>query len=376
MKNILFAIYAFFFNLGAKIGVKENRIGLVSVHNASFKDSLGEVERVLKIRGNYEIFKTARTSLGNKKTAIRFITKEAFKLGRCRYIFLNDNFMPLSRVKPGKHTEIVQLWHGQGAFKKFGLHIPQPDAIRTRELAANAKLSYVVCSSENVKHIYAEAFGVPLEKVIATGSPNEDSYFRNDSVKTAEQNFFGRFPQLRGKYLVLYAPTFREDKKADAALLAGTDFVRLKASFDKYLKSIGDAREAEILVRLHPQIHGRNAYVAGARNVTFYENVNELCLMSDLLITDYSSICMDFSLQNKPMLFYAFDLAKYKDSRNFYFDYEAYVPGPVAQTMDALCDVIEKGDFQAEKNTEFRKFNFGAPDGTATEQLLAKVLKA
>ena len=138
------------------------------------------------------------------------------------------------------------------------------------------------------------------------------------------------------------------------------DFKKLKAAFPYQI---------EVLIRLHPQVHS-DAAVDGAVDVTDYENINELCMISDLLITDYSSICMDFSLMKKPMVFYAYDLDKYRGDRDFYFDYESYVPGPVVRTMDELCTAARCGDFAPEKNDAFRDFNFGTTFGTAAKNLV------
>jgi len=106
-----------------------------------------------------------------------------------------------------------------------------------------------------------------------------------------------------------------------------------------------------------------------------YPDANELCFLADLLITDYSSICMNFALLDKPCLFYAYDLDNYKDGRNFYYDFESMVPGPVTRTMRELCDAAENGEFRDDKREAFRRFNFGDHvDGTATKKLLDRIL--
>lgn len=360
MKRIMFLIYAFFFNMGASFPIKEKRIGLVSMHNANFNDGLYEIEKEFRSRGSYSFVKVNRNALNQFSSAIRFCTVDAYFLGGSKYIFLNDNFMPLAYLMPNPDTKIIQIWHGQGAFKKFGLHIPQPEKIRAREIAANQKLDYVVCSSQSVREIYAEAFGVPSEKVLALGSPNQDYYYRHHDLTALRNNFDKLHPSCKNKLLVLYAPTFRDDREADKHIIENIKIKKLKAAFPC---------QVEILVRLHPQVH-QSVNLDGVVDVTGYENINELCLISDLLITDYSSICMDFSLMRKPMIFYAYDLEKYKGDRDFYFDYETYVPGPIATTMDELCAVIEHEDFMTEKNETFRKFNFDVNFGTASKDLI------
>ena len=349
MKDLIFRIYALFFNFGAKLGIKKNRVGLVSMHNAHFADGLGEVERALS--DGYEIIKAERTALARPLSALKFITADAFRLGRAKYIFLNDNFMALAYAKPYSETKIIQLWHGMGAFKKFGFDIDVEPKVRRLEAAQAGKLTHVACSSVGVKDIYAGAFGVSPDKVYPVGSPNGDYYFRNKEP-------------VNERYTILYAPTFREDAESDAKILSHFDAKAVK-------DALGDV---EILVRLHPQVH-TSSIPTGITDVTDYPNVNELCAKADMLITDYSSICMDFVLQNKPVVFYAFDLDSYKGARDFYFKYEDYVPGPIAKTSEELAAAIKEARENRSPNyDEFRKFNFDEPEGDATAKLLEIIL--
>ena len=385
-KDLIFIVYSLFFNLGAKVGVKSNRVALISMHNAHFNDGLGEVEAEFKSRGKYDIVKVERTDLNDKLGAIKFLTLNAFKTGRSKFIFLNDNYLGLGYCKPSSETKIVQLWHGQGAFKKFGFDIDVAPDVRRRERAANEKLSYVVASSASVKDIYAGAFGVTPDKVLTLGSPNADYYFRKVSKNFARERLYELYPELEGKKVILYAPTFRED----GSNVLNVGFSKLQDD-DTY-----------VLVRLHPQVHN-NEFVRNAFDVTDYDNVNELCSVADLLITDYSSICMDFALQDKPVVYYAYDLENYKGARDFYFDYETYVGGPVVKTEEELVKTVKrilKGNENKldtlklnintpigmnkpktkeikidSKAKKFKDFNFDNLDGRATERLVDFLLK-
>ncbi len=370
MKDLIFRIYALFFNFGARLKVKSDRVGLVSMHNAHFADGLGEVEARL---GSYKIMKVERTSLESPLGALRFITLDAFRLGRAKYIFLNDNFMALAYAKPNRETRIVQLWHGMGAFKKFGFDIEVEPKVRRREAAQAERLTHVACSSVGVKEIYAGAFGVSPDKVYPVGAPNGDFYFSAENRKIAKDTLLELFPELEDKYIVLYAPTFREDTANDEDILKHFNAERIKRAVNANLGP-DKPKDIEILVRLHPQVH-ESAQVKNAFDVTDYPFVNELCAVSDMLITDYSSICMDFALMKKPIVFYAYDLDYYKGARDFYFDYETYVPGPVAKTEDELIFAIKDArKAPSPKLPEFRKFNFDEPDGRATERLLEIVM--
>jgi CDP-ribitol ribitolphosphotransferase len=86
---------------------------------------------------------------------------------------------------------------------------------------------------------------------------------------------------------------------------------------------------------------------------------------------------MDAALIGKPLIFYAFDLEKYNNDRSFYFDYESYVPGPVAKNFDEFIENISNIEQlkNSEKLKKFREFNFGNPDGQATKRVVDTIIK-
>ena len=90
-----------------------------------------------------------------------------------------------------------------------------------------------------------------------------------------------------------------------------------------------------------------------------------------MVITDYSSLIFEYSLMNRPMVFYSYALDSYYDWRGFYYDYEEMTPGPVCRTMEELMDALANVDaqFDQERLDEFREKFMGACDGHATERI-------
>ncbi len=364
MKSLFYRLFALLFNIFRTLfGIRPNRVVLLSPHNASFNDSLGCVKAHLEKAGGYELVFISHDDLSSVAKAAVFFTKKAYLLATAKYVFMNDNFMPLGYLNFREEAVIVQLWHAEGAFKKFGLDIEQPADIRARELAANGKLSYVVCSSSGVADIYSSAFGVPREKVLPIGSPRADVLLAADNAAALRAEFETKYPQCKGKKIVLYAPTFRDDPQLDAQFLSSFDY-------NKFEAALGDTHC--LLVRLHPQIHG-SARIDGAIDVTDYKSVNELTLVSDLLITDYSSICMDFVLLDKPCVFFAPDLDEYTSARPFYFDYRSYVPGRIAVNMSELVDAVAVAGVD-ERAENFKKRNLDMVDGGSIIRLFERIL--
>lgn len=98
-------------------------------------------------------------------------------------------------------------------------------------------------------------------------------------------------------------------------------------------------------------------------------------LISDILITDYSSIMIEYSVLDKPTVFFTYDLDDYlANERGFYYDFETTVPGPIVHTSDELIDVIKDGDFDKSRISEFVKMQFDEIDGHSSERIVNYLL--
>ena len=374
MKKVFYAVYAIMFAIFRIFPVKKNKIVFLSPHNENFNDSLGAVMEEVIRRDEFRVVMISGRDLKLDRSRIfhsigriiGFFTGKAYHLATAKYVFLNDNFMPMGKLRFSEKAVITQLWHAEGAFKKFGLDIEQSEDVRALEKAGNAKLTYVVCSSEDVAPIYAGAFGVSDYKVLPLGSARSDYFFKEFNFDRMRADFDKKYPECKGRKLALYAPTFRDNPADDIRILANFDIAAFNERF-------GD--EYALLVRLHPQVHA-DVEIDGAVDMCGYENTLELMKLCDLLITDYSSICMDFAIQNKPVYFYAFDLERYEKDRAFYYDYESYVPGPVAKDFQTLLNLMNSNvseTYRLRRN-DFNYANFGTPDGKAAERIVDKII--
>ena len=369
MNYLAYKAFALLFRFFSLFPLRD-RVALLSPHMADFTDSLGEMEAEMHRRGKICVrvsgrdIKPDRWTFGALCRMMRFFTVGAYRLATSSVVFLNDNFMPLADLLVRASAKWVQLWHAEGAFKRFGLDIASlPESVRARVKQGNAKLFAVVCSSSSVVPVYASAFGVPPEKVLPLGSPRADAYIRAaEQADTAafRQKYFGGTE----KKIVLYAPTFRDDPAENAKLLTHFDF-------DAFQRELGG--DYQLVLRLHPQFHDVPV-PDGVCNMTGFPDAGGLFAACDLLVTDYSSVCMDFALLGKPCVFYAFDLEKYADDRSFYQDYMSYVPGTVVQTFPQMIDAIRTADANRDALNQFVRFNFDAQDGQAARRIADLVL--
>ena len=368
MRDFIYSVYALFFNLYVCLfKLKKGRVALVSMHNENFRDALGSVYEELKKRGNTDFVFISRQDLEIKVKnifrVISFFVFKSYKLATAEYVYLNDNFLPMSKLNIKKETTVVQLWHAEGVFKKFGFAIPQEEKVRQREMKANEKIDFVVCSSKAVVPYYAEAFGVDEGRVLPLGSPRADYFFKEGKKEEARERLEDKYPFLKRKRVVLYAPTFRDTKEENEEILK-------RLSPERLYGFLGD--DYALLVKLHPQIHTDIKDDEFFTDVTGYDDVRELILACDVLVTDYSSICMDFSLLSKKTVFFAYDLEKYTAERDFYFDYASYIPGKVVRTTKEIAEEI-KAPFDEERNEKFKSFNFDFLDGESARRVVDRV---
>lgn len=342
-------IFAGCFNFFRKWKVKKNQITLIEKLNTGGTGSLFEIKNECEKRGlpfHFNVITHAdyEVSPRNLGGLIKLFTVKAFKMATSSHIFLNDNFLPLGYMKLSDKTKVVQLWHGMGSFKKFGGSSETDPAVLRELEAATKNTDHILASSENIRDNYAEAFMAPKEKVICIGCPQVDYFFREHDIDAWKAELCEKYPEMKGKKLVLYAPTFRGDEERDKKLLDAFDF-------DAFQKELGE--EYFLMVRLHPQIQSAKVPDTVA-NMTDYPNVRKLLCMTDILIADYSSIAVEYSLLNRPIILYAFDKEWYlSEDRGFYFDYEKTAPGPIVENMQDLIDCIKNKQWDIEKVEKF-----------------------
>lgn len=364
MKNLLYLIFCFNFYICRLFKVKKNKVFLMCIHNEGENGALSMLEGELFDYGEYEIKWFRREKMfSSLKGKILFYFSVPYDMATANYIFLNDNFMPMANMNFSPDTKLIQLWHGEGAMKRACLAMKLPASEEKRLRKCNSKLDALVVSSKSVIDVYAETFGMPKSKIYALGAPRAD-YFFTHSSEQAKQELIKEHPELEGKKIVLYAPTFRDDEQKNKALMSHFPFEEF-ASLEDYA----------LLVRLHPQVKGFLKESESFINVSDYKSMSELALAADILISDYSSVIMDFTVQSKPVVYFAFDLADFENSeRGFYFDYESYIGGALAKTGEELIEVFKSGDFKEEKIEKFRDFNFDYRDKYSSRRVIEKLV--
>ncbi len=311
-----------------------------------------------------------RSRIGAAWQALR----AGYHLARERVTVVDDYFFPMYVVRPRPGTTYVQAWHACGAFKKFGYSVLDrtfgADEERVRRAPIHTNYTVCLVSSMAVAPHYAEAFGQPLDRFVAhLGIPRTDLFFDEARAARVRAELRRRYRVPDGRRVVLYAPTFRGTSVVAARDAGHLDVELLHAAL---------GRDHVLLLRLHPFVRDRLAIPrelrAFAIDVSGHPDINELMLLSDVLVTDYSSAMYEFALLGRPILFLAPDVAAYEDERGFYFDFRAEAPGPIASSTAELAAILRAGVFDLDRVEAFRRASFDAADGGASARVVDRVI--
>lgn len=360
-----------------KLPLKKGKAVFIEANLTQLSGSLRFLYETLCTGTEMQVYVHYLQESGNKLSFIKNALRCLRDIADAQYIFLCEGSRVISCIQPRKETVITQLWHGCGAFKKFGFSTCEDRFGGSREeyLKYNyyGNYDHVTVSSPEVVWAYREAMNLPSDdrSVVPVGVSCTDVLFQEKYQKAAREKLYRVCPKARGKKVMLYAPTFR-GSVGNAEAPQKLDIRLLK-------EKLGE--EWVLLIKQHPVVKSRPRIPKEAGKFAFDISdafvIEELLCVSDLCISDYSSLVFEYSLFERPMVFFAFDFEEYGDWRGFYYDYHELAPGPVVHTTEEIADYVlqlPKG-FDKEKVVQFRKKFMSACDGHATERLLQLIRK-
>ncbi len=319
----------------------------------------------------------------NKNTKVyRYGSKEYYKLYAISKYWFTNSRVPDTILKKKKQI-YVQCWHGT-PLKRLGFDIEVKGGnamnsikdIRYKYEVDSKKYTYMVSPSKFCTEKFISAFN--LKNVGKEDIIIEKGYPRNDFLINYKESDVKRIKKELGlpkdKKIILYAPTWRDNQHT-----SGVGYTyKTEVDFDYLRQKLGD--EYIILFRAHYFVANSfdfAKYEGFVYNVSDYDDINELYIVGDILITDYSSVFFDYSILKRPMLFYMYDLDEYQhELRDFYFDIEE-LPGPIVKTEDELIKAVEKSKkFKYDK--KYKAFNDKytyLDDGEASKRVVEEIIK-
>lgn len=369
-------LYPMLYRWHARKPVDKNKVVFIEVRMPKISDSFQLLYDRLDKEYRYEIHTHfLRMSFVRKAEYVKLCCAMIKDIADAGYVFLNESSDVTSCLPLRKETVLTQLWHACGAFKKFGMSTAElifgDDRKTLEKYPYHRNYTHMTVSSPEVIWAYEEAMSLEDKKgvVKAVGVSRTDVFFDDNFRAKAYENLYHTFPEARGKKVILYAPTFR----GRVAKAKTPDVLDIPMMYENL------GQEYVLLFKHHPFVKKRpavpEAYQKFARDVTDDMSIEDLLCVSDICISDYSSLVFEYSLFGRPMIFLAYDLDNYFDWRGFYYDYRDFVPGPIYTTTEEIVDYISHVDdrFDRKQVEDFREKYMSACDGHATERIMKLV---
>lgn len=315
-------------------------------------------------------------------TVVKIREKEYKKyLAKAKYWIFNYKIPDF--LYPKKNQIFVQCWHGT-PLKRLGCDLEHfdnvlntIDGIKKRYKIEASKFTYFISPSKFASEKFISAWN--LKEIGKENIIVEEGYPRNDFLFNYKEKDVQQIRKKLGiendnRKIILYAPTYRSDQHQ-----TGLGYVyKEEIDFKKMEEKFG--KEYLILFRPHYFIANSfdfDKYKGFVYNVANIDDINELYIISDILITDYSSVFFDYANLKRPMIFFMYDLEHYKNESNgFYIDLNE-LPGPIVETQEDLEKSIEDVDFNIGSSKKYKEFNEKynyLDDGNASKRVIEKVI--
>jgi len=303
--------------------------------------------------------------------------KYFYYMNRSKYWVTNMR-QPLS-IPRREETILLSTWHGTPlkrlVFDMDDVHSANPKYKET-VFKQTRGWDYLISDNPFSTDTFQSCFLFDREKIIETGYPANDPMYAPNREELANK-IRKKLSIPENKKVILYAPTWRDDQfydKGQYGFDLDLDINRLKKEFGE---------EYVLLLRLHYFIVDQldlSQYGDFTRDGSSYDDITDLYLISDILITDYSSVFFDYANLKRPILYYTYDIEKYRDVlRGFYLDMEKDLPGPLLLTNDDVVDAIKNIEQIAEqykdRYEEFYNRFCCVDDGFASKRVVEKVFK-
>ena len=315
---------------------------------------------------------------GRHKKVKRFSLAYYYYMTRCKYQ-VNNMRQPLSIPKRSNQI-LLSTWHGTPrkklVFDMDDVHSANP---RYKDIVyrQTRKWDYLLADNPFSTEVFQSCFRFEKDKILEYGYPANDPLYAEDRDVLAIE-IKEKLGIPKDKKVILYAPTWRDD----SFYAAGEYKFELALDIDRLRKEVGD--EYVLLLRMHYWIVDNldlTKFGDFVYDGSSHDDITELYLISDMCITDYSSVFFDYANLRRPILFYMYDLEKYRDVlRGFYLDVENDLPGPILQTneelVNAIININKVGKEYVDKyNRFYRKFCY-IDDGHAAERVVNKVFRS
>lgn len=318
---------------------------------------------IKKLDGNIKnVILTKRIEKGLLKSLLYMMhmLKQMYHVATSKVVVLDSYCIVVSVLKHKKETKIIQLWHALGAIKKFGYQTIGKISGASKSIAdimcMHKNYDYILCPSKETEKYYLEAFNADESKIKYMAMPRVDYLLQEKNT----DKIYEEYPQLKNKINVLYVPTFRKGKR-----------IKINKLIEDF-----DTNKYNLIIKLHPL--DRKQYRYKEKEGVIFDNKfksYDLFEVSDIIITDYSSLAIEASLIDKQIYFYTYDIEEYKNDPGLNIDFEKeHIGKYVAKTSDKILELLEEEyDYSTLEN--FKNKYIAVDTNNCTEKLSKYILE-
>lgn len=360
----------------------------ISFHGRGYSDNPKALHEYMKKHSEYDSYqciwavkhhKKKNIEIPNAKVIEYFSISYFYYLARSKYWIVNCK-LPNYVLKKSKQV-YLQTWHGT-PLKKLAHDIDVPETttfyrsgmtlheMHTTYDVDVSKYTYMISPSSFTTEVFQSAFQIETKRLMETGYPRNDvlSNFTPEMITDMKNKY--HIPD--GKKVILYAPTWRDN----SFTMKGYTF-SLEVNFKLWQEILGDS----YVVLFKPHYLIVNSFdMEEYQGFVYYiepeKDISDLYFISDILITDYSSVFFDYAILQRPVYFYMYDLEEYKNElRGFYLDIYKDLPGSIYEQEKQMLEAIIAGEFDKERLKMFNQRFNNHEDGKASKRVLDTVFR-
>jgi CDP-ribitol ribitolphosphotransferase len=344
--------------------VHAKRVVLASARNATLEGNLRHLYLAMRERHpdlEYVLLLEPYSYrfLGKAIYLLRLL-RGMYHLCTARLFIVDNAYFPIHVAPHRRGTEVVQVWHAAGALKRFGMDTLVPPAEPERSFL-HRHYDWVISSADASRTPYAAALRTPIERVLPLGSPRTDALFDATTLAASRERLLTAHPQLAGRRVVLYAPTFRGRGRRKRAA-PGLDARQLRRLLPP---------EYALVLKAHPNLD-RAATPKDGYDLVIDASaeINELFAVTDVLVTDYSSVIFEYALLRRPLVLLVPDLAEYEREVGLSLDYRSEMIGTQVADTPSVAAAILHDDFDLGPYERFVTRHLGTATGGARSRFV------
>jgi CDP-ribitol ribitolphosphotransferase len=355
--------------LGAMFGllpIRRDRVTLATARLARLDGNLLRIHDALRarrpdIQPELVLEPYSYGLAGKLRYALRLV-RGTWLLQTSRLVVLDNAWLPVHVVPHRSGTTVVQVWHAEGALKRFGADTLQPLDEPERSFL-HRRYDWVVASGEASRTAWSRAFRTPIDRVLPLGSPRTDVFFDEPAMAAARERVLAKYPALRGRRVILYAPTFRGRGRGKRPG-GGFDAERVRAALPST-----DALVLKSHPNLDPALVSTGSFDVVADPA---DELNELLIVADVLVTDYSSAIFDAALLRKPLVLLVDDLEAYERDPGLSLDYRTEMIGTQVRDTQGVIDAVTSARLDLAAYDAFVARHLAPCDGHAAERFVER----